>query len=65
MPGIPPHMVEDVIVLDYDDYESLDVIRKFADELAAVLDGDGVPIVTSRNGIDCLIFRAFFLSSNG
>ena len=45
IPGIPPHMVEDVIVLDYGDFDSLDVIRQFADELAAVL----VEPVQSRN----------------
>ncbi len=45
IPGIPTHMVEDVIVLDYGDFESLDVIRQFADELAAVL----VEPVQSRN----------------
>lgn len=36
-PGIPPHMVDEVIVLDYGEPESLDIIRKEADNLAAVL----------------------------
>ena len=45
VPGIPAHMVEDVIVLDYGDFASLDVVRKFGDELAAVL----VEPVQSRN----------------
>ncbi|MDH3716819.1 MAG: aminotransferase class III-fold pyridoxal phosphate-dependent enzyme, partial [Planctomycetota bacterium] len=45
VPGIPAHMVEDVIVLDYGDFDSLDIIRQFGDELAAVL----VEPVQSRN----------------
>ena len=36
-PGIPPHMVQDVLVLRYGDPESLNIVRKHADELAAVL----------------------------
>jgi acyl transferase domain-containing protein/glutamate-1-semialdehyde aminotransferase len=45
LPGIPQSMVEDTIVLDYGDFRSLDVIRRHADELAAVL----VEPVQSRN----------------
>jgi len=44
-PGIPTKMVEDVLVLDYGDPASLDVILAHADELAAVL----VEPVQSRN----------------
>jgi glutamate-1-semialdehyde aminotransferase len=33
-PGIPPKAVEDVVVLEYDNPASLEVIRKQADELA-------------------------------
>lgn len=36
-PGIPPSIVEDVLVLDYDNPESLALIEKHKDELAAVL----------------------------
>ncbi|MGB7951438.1 MAG: aminotransferase class III-fold pyridoxal phosphate-dependent enzyme, partial [Candidatus Binatia bacterium] len=36
-PGIPSHMVQDVLVLRYGDPESLNIVRKHADELAAVL----------------------------
>jgi amino acid adenylation domain-containing protein len=36
-PGIPPQMVEDVLVLDYGTEESLDILRAQAHELAAVL----------------------------
>ncbi|HEY7419422.1 MAG TPA: aminotransferase class III-fold pyridoxal phosphate-dependent enzyme, partial [Ktedonobacteraceae bacterium] len=36
-PGIPPSMVEDMLVLPYDDPRSLDIIEQRADELAAVL----------------------------
>jgi amino acid adenylation domain-containing protein len=36
-PGIPQGAVDDVIVLDYDDPSSLEVIRAAADRLAAVL----------------------------
>jgi len=36
-PGIPPEMVENVMVLDYDRPESLDMLRAHAHELAAVL----------------------------
>jgi len=44
-PGVPAKMVEDVLVLDYGDPASLEVIRAHADELAAVL----VEPVQSRN----------------
>lgn len=36
-PGIPPHMVEDMLVLPYDDPRSLEIIASQAHELAAVL----------------------------
>lgn len=36
-PGIPPSLVEDVLVLDYDNPESLAAIEKHKHELAAVL----------------------------
>ncbi len=36
-PGVVPHMIEDVIILDYDQPESLDILKKNLDELAAVL----------------------------
>ncbi|WP_411832478.1 aminotransferase class III-fold pyridoxal phosphate-dependent enzyme [Pseudoxanthomonas mexicana] len=36
-PGIPFRAVEDVLVLDYGEEESLDIIRKHAGEIAAVL----------------------------
>ncbi len=35
--GIPRKAVEDVLVLDYGDFHSLDIIKDHADELAAVL----------------------------
>jgi acyl carrier protein len=44
-PGIPGKKVEDVVVLEYGNPESLDVIRENADELALVL----VEPVRSRN----------------
>ena len=44
-PGIPPQVVEDIIVLDYDSPDSLLAIREMADELAAVM----VEPVQSRN----------------
>jgi glutamate-1-semialdehyde aminotransferase len=36
-PGVPPHMVEDVIVLDYAAPNALEIIQRHASELAAVL----------------------------
>ena len=45
VPGIPDHMVSDVLVLDYGDPASVEIIRNFADELAAVI----VEPVQSRN----------------
>lgn len=36
-PGVPPHMVEDILVLDYGDDSALQTIQAHADELAAVL----------------------------
>ena len=36
-PGIPPHMVQDTLILDYGDPRSLDAIEEQAGELAAVL----------------------------
>ena len=36
-PGIPQHIVEDVLVLDYDNPQSLEVLQAHAHELAAVL----------------------------
>ena len=36
-PGVPPSMIEDVMILAYGASESLDEIRQHADELAAVL----------------------------
>ncbi|MFT7032010.1 MAG: iturin family lipopeptide synthetase A [Cyclobacteriaceae bacterium] len=35
--GIPPKMLEDVILLDYGTEESLEIIKKYENELAAVL----------------------------
>lgn len=45
VPGIPPNIVEDVLVLDYGNPRSLDAIASYKDELAAVL---VEPIQTSR-----------------
>ncbi len=36
-PGVPQHMVDNVLLLGYDDAAALEVIRKHAHELAAVL----------------------------
>ncbi|ACL75339.1 non-ribosomal peptide synthetase [Ruminiclostridium cellulolyticum] len=36
-PGIPQNMVEDVMILDYNDKQSLEIIRRHSHELAAVL----------------------------
>ncbi|HEX3083642.1 MAG TPA: aminotransferase class III-fold pyridoxal phosphate-dependent enzyme, partial [Pyrinomonadaceae bacterium] len=36
-PGVPPSMVQDVVVLDYGDPRSLDIIRKIGHECACVL----------------------------
>lgn len=36
-PGIPPEMVENILVVDYDSPESLEILRSRADELAAVM----------------------------
>jgi glutamate-1-semialdehyde aminotransferase/acyl carrier protein len=36
-PGVPPHMVENVLLLKYDDPDSLELLRAQAHELAAVL----------------------------
>ena len=36
-PGVLPHMIEDVMVLDYGNPESLDILRAHGDDLAAVL----------------------------
>lgn len=36
-PGIPAHMVQDVVVLPYGDPDSLNLVKQHADELAAVL----------------------------
>ncbi|MGH7679479.1 MAG: amino acid adenylation domain-containing protein, partial [Gemmatimonadaceae bacterium] len=44
-PGIPANKVEDVVVLEYGNMASLDVIRRHADELAMVM----VEPVRSRN----------------
>ena len=44
-PGIPPQMVQDVIVLRYGDPDSLELVKRHADELAAIL----VEPVQSRN----------------
>jgi amino acid adenylation domain-containing protein/non-ribosomal peptide synthase protein (TIGR01720 family) len=44
-PGLPPGIVDDLVVLDYDAPESLDAIRALGDELAGVL----VEPVQSRN----------------
>ncbi len=43
--GIPRKAVEDVLVLDYGDFHSLDMIKDYANELAAVL----VEPIQSRN----------------
>ena len=44
-PGVPPSLVEDVLVLDYGNPKSLDIIKNYANELAAVL---VEPVQTSR-----------------
>ncbi|WDD92409.1 amino acid adenylation domain-containing protein [Burkholderia sp. FERM BP-3421] len=44
-PGITPRQIEDVVVLDYGAAESLDFVRRHADQIAAVL----VEPVQSRN----------------
>lgn len=44
-PGIPGRAVEDVIVLDYGDPQSLEILRKYGDQLAAVF----VEAVQSRH----------------
>jgi glutamate-1-semialdehyde 2,1-aminomutase len=44
-PGIPPSIVEDVLVLDYGEPRSLDIIKDHASELGAVL---VEPVQTSR-----------------
>ena len=36
-PGIPSHMVQDVVVLQYGDPDALNLVKQHADELAAVL----------------------------
>jgi glutamate-1-semialdehyde aminotransferase/acyl carrier protein len=36
-PGIPSHMIENVLMLKYDDRQSLDILESQADQLAAVL----------------------------
>jgi acyl transferase domain-containing protein/glutamate-1-semialdehyde aminotransferase len=36
-PGIPPEMVENILVVDYDSPESLEILKNRADELAAVM----------------------------
>ncbi|MEH2260074.1 aminotransferase class III-fold pyridoxal phosphate-dependent enzyme [Nostoc sp.] len=36
-PGIPPEMVENILVVDYDSPESLEILKSRADELAAVM----------------------------
>ena len=36
-PGIPPHMVQDVLVLEYGDPKSLEILEEHAADLAAVL----------------------------
>lgn len=36
-PGIPPEMVENILVLDYDSPESLEILKNRADEFAAVM----------------------------
>ena len=44
-PGIPPSLVENILVLEYGAPESLEIIRQHADEIAAVM----VEPVQSRN----------------
>jgi hypothetical protein len=44
-PGIPANKVQDVVVLEYGNMDSLEVIRKYADDLALVM----VEPVRSRN----------------
>ena len=36
-PGIPPEMVENILVIDYDAPDALDILRSRADDLAAVM----------------------------
>ncbi|HEY7164837.1 MAG TPA: aminotransferase class III-fold pyridoxal phosphate-dependent enzyme, partial [Candidatus Binatia bacterium] len=36
-PGIPPHAVQDVVVLRYGDPDSLKIVEKYSEDLAAVL----------------------------
>jgi len=47
-PGIPPNIVNDVLVLDYGSPQSFDVIKEYERELAAVL---VVPVQTARPGL--------------
>ncbi|MBD2559800.1 MULTISPECIES: aspartate aminotransferase family protein [Nostoc] len=51
--GIPPNLVEDILVLDYDKPQSLDVIKAHQHELAAVL---VVPVQTTRPNLQPKIF---------
>lgn len=44
-PGVPPNIAEDVLVLDYGNPQSLEVIKAYQQELAAVL---VVPVQTDR-----------------
>ncbi|MFP4120960.1 MAG: aspartate aminotransferase family protein [Coleofasciculus sp.] len=44
-PGVPPHTVNDVLVLDYGNPQSFETIKEYKQELAAVL---VVPVQTSR-----------------
>ncbi|MBD2385760.1 aspartate aminotransferase family protein [Cylindrospermum sp. FACHB-282] len=52
-PGIPLNFVKDVLVLDYGNPESLEIIKAHEQELAAVL---VVPVQTSRPGLQPKVF---------
>jgi len=47
-PGVPPNIVNDVLVFDYGSPQALDLIKEYEQELAAVL---VVPVQTSRPGL--------------
>jgi amino acid adenylation domain-containing protein/non-ribosomal peptide synthase protein (TIGR01720 family) len=36
-PGIPPSLIQDVVLLDYESFDALDVVKRMGPELAAVL----------------------------
>ncbi|MBW4602150.1 MAG: aspartate aminotransferase family protein [Calothrix sp. FI2-JRJ7] len=64
-PGVLPNFVKDVLVLDYDNPQSLEIIKHYQQELAAVL---VVPVQTSRPGLQPKAFlqqlRSLTLAAN-